>query len=140
MKGASRVVQVQTTIPFHDCDPLSVVWHGRYLEYFELARTELFKSHEIDVPQIRDLGFRLYVADVGCRYMFPLSYGDEIEVSARATAWTPMLRIVYSIQNLTRSRRSARGFTALATTDPAGRLLPETPHAIVERLFPQAGG
>ena len=136
MKGASRVVQIRTSIPFHDCDPLGVVWHGRYLEYFELARTELFKAHEIDVPQIRDLGFRMYVADVGCRYMFPLSYADEIEVTARATAWEPMLRIVYSIRNLTRSRRSARGFTALATTDVAGRLLLETPHAIVERLFP----
>ena len=136
MKGASRTVRVQTSVPFHDCDPLSVVWHGRYLEYFELARTELFTSHEIDVPQIRDLGFRMYVADVGCRYTFPLSYKDEIEISAKATAFEPMLRIVYSIRNLTKSRKSARGFTALATTDFGGRLLPETPHAIVERLFP----
>ena len=65
MKGNSRVVRVRMTIPFHHCDPLSVVWHGRYLEYFELARTELFASHGIDVLQIRDLGFRMYVADCG---------------------------------------------------------------------------
>jgi acyl-CoA thioester hydrolase len=135
MNGKSQVVRVRSTIPFHDCDPLSVVWHGRYLEYFELARTELFTAHEIDVPQIRDLGFRMYVADVGCRYTFPLTYGDEIEVTARATTWKPMLRIVYSLHNLSKLRRSARGFTALATTDISGRLLPETPHAIVERLF-----
>ncbi len=135
MKEKSRAVRVRLTIPFHDCDPLSVVWHGRYFEYFELARTELFVSHGIDVPQIRDLGFRMYVADVGCRYTFPLTYGDEVEVTAKATAWKPMLRIVYSVRNLTQSRRSARGFTALATTDFSGRLLLETPHAILERLF-----
>jgi acyl-CoA thioester hydrolase len=135
MKERSRAVRVRLTIPFHDCDPLSVVWHGRYFEYFELARTELFASHGIDVPQIRDLGFRMYVADVGCRYTFPLTYGDEVEVTAKATAWKPMLRIVYSVRNLTQSRRSARGFTALATTDFSGRLLLETPHAILERLF-----
>ena len=135
MKEKSRAVRVRLTIPFHDCDPLSVVWHGRYFEYFELARTELFASHDIDVPQIRDLGFRMYVADAGCRYTFPLSYGDEVEVTAKATAWKPMLRIVYSVRNLTQSRRSARGFTALATTDFSGRLLLETPHAILERLF-----
>ena len=135
MKARSQAVRVRLTVPFHDCDPLSVVWHGRYLEYFELARTELFAVHGIDVPQIRDLGFKMYVADVGCRYTSPLTYGDEVEVSARATAWKPMLRIVYSVRNLTRERRSARGFTALATTDAQGRLLPETPDAILERLF-----
>jgi acyl-CoA thioester hydrolase len=135
MKQKSRAVRVRLKVPFHDCDPLGVVWHGRYLEYFEAARTELFAVHGIDVPQIRDFGFRMYVADVGCRYTSPLSYGDEVEVTARAIAWKPMLRIVYSVQNLTRSRRSARGFTALATLDPTGRLLPETPDAILERLF-----
>jgi acyl-CoA thioester hydrolase len=135
MKSHSREVRVCLTVPFHDCDPLSVVWHGRYFEYFELARTELFASHGVDVPQIRDLGFRMYVADARCRYTFPLTYGDEVEVAAKATAWSPMLRIVYSVRNLTQSRRSARGFTALATTDITGRLLPETPDAIQERIF-----
>ena len=135
MKSRSREVRVCLTVPFHDCDPLSVVWHGRYFEYFELARTELFASHGVDVPQIRDLGFRMYVADARCRYTFPLTYGDEVEVTAKATAWKPMLRIVYSVRNLTQSRRSARGFTALATTDITGRLLPETPKAIRERIF-----
>jgi len=135
MKRKSRVVRVRMTVPFHDCDPLSVVWHGRYLEYFELARTELFASHGIDVPQIRDLGFRMYVADARCRYTYPLTYGDEIEVTATATAWKPMLRVVYSVLNLTQSRRSARGYTALATTDLHGQLLPETPDAIQDRIF-----
>lgn len=135
MNKASRLVRVRMTIPFHDCDPLSVVWHGRYLKYFELARTELFAAHDVDVPQIRDLGFKMYVADARCRYTYPLTYGDEIEVTAKATAWKPMLRIVYSIRNLTQDRRSARGFTALATTDFSGRLLPETPNAIMERIF-----
>lgn len=135
MKKASPVARVRVIVPFHDCDPLQVVWHGRYLQYFELARTELFRNSGVDVPQIRDLGYRMYVADVGCRYTFPLTYGDEIEVTAKAIAWKPMLRIVYSIRNLTKSRRSARGFTALATTDITGRLLPETPNAIMERIF-----
>lgn len=135
MKTTSQAVRVRVKIPFHDCDPLSVVWHGRYFEYFELARTELFVTHGVDVPQLRNFGYRMYVADAGCRYTFPLGYGDEAEITAKATAWKPMLRIVYSIHNLTQSRRSARGFTALATTDAVGRLLPETPNAIQERLF-----
>ena len=31
-------------VPFHHCDPLNVVWHGRYLEYFEVARQKLLEQ------------------------------------------------------------------------------------------------
>ncbi len=134
MSAISRTESVRLTVPFHHCDPLAVVWHGRYLEYFELARTKLFAALALDVPEIRDLGFRMYVADAGCRYTYPLHYGDEVEVTARATESKPMLRVVYSVRNVTRARKSARGFTALATLDATGRLLYETPDAIVERL------
>jgi acyl-CoA thioester hydrolase len=129
-----RAAAVTLKVPFHDCDPLFVVWHGRYLEYFELARTALLERCRLDVPEIRALGFRMYVSDARCRYMFPLSYGDEVQVTASFTATRPLVRIAYDVRNLTRSRRSARGYTVLATTDAAGRLLPETPDAIFERL------
>jgi acyl-CoA thioester hydrolase len=134
MSERAKAATVTLKVPFHDCDPLFVVWHGRYLEYFELARTALLERHELDVPEIRALGYRMYVTDARCRYMFPLSYGDEVEVTASFTATRPLLRIAYDVRNLTRSRRSARGYTVLATTDAAGQLLPETPDAIFERL------
>jgi acyl-CoA thioester hydrolase len=134
MSRQSPVARVRLVVPFHDCDPLQVVWHGRYLEYFELARTELFATRGLDVPHFRELGYKMYVSEVRCRYTHPLSYGDQAEVTARPTALRPLLRIAYSITNLTRKRRSARGFTVLAVTDLKGRLLPETPDAIIRRL------
>jgi len=126
--------KVVTKAPFHDCDPLFVVWHGHYAKYFELARTELFSRLALDVPQIRTLGYRMYVVDARCRYMYHLTYGDEVEVTARLTAVKPLIRVTYDMRNLSQSRRSARGYTVLATTDAAGRLLTETPDDIVKRL------
>src|SRR5690606_38392848 len=120
-------VTVQLDVPFHDCDPLFVVWHGRYLEYFEVARTALFRSVALDVPDIMRLGLRMYVTDARCRYMFPLAYGDVVRVRAAFTAATPLIRVAYEVTNVTKGRRSARGYTTLATTDGAGVLLPETP-------------
>ncbi len=29
------------TLPFHDLDPMRVVWHGNYMKYFEIARDGL---------------------------------------------------------------------------------------------------
>lgn len=129
-----RSETVELTVPFHDCDPLGIVWHGNYMKYFELARTALFTRVGLDVQQIRDLGLKMYVADVRCRYTFPLAYGESVSVTARTSAVEPLLKIVYSVRNLTRDRRSARGNTVLAITDHTGELLREAPAEIVDRL------
>src|SRR5262245_13659309 len=31
--AAAQPLQVELKVPFHDCDPLFVVWHGRYFQY-----------------------------------------------------------------------------------------------------------
>ncbi len=127
-------VSVRIKVPFHDCDPLFVVWHGRYFQYLEVARSALFARHKVDVEDVRALNYRMYVTDVHCRYMHPLSYNDEAEITARFTALTPLFRIAYDVRNLTAQRRSARAVTVLATTDANGKLFPETPHDLLARV------
>ena len=129
-----RSERITLTVPFHDCDPMGIVWHGNYFKYFELARTQLFAGSGLDVPDIGKLGFRMYVADTRCRYTHPLWYGDEVEVTAKPTIGSPLLRITYSVRNVTRNRRCARGRTVLATTDHDGVLLSETPSVVLDRL------
>ena len=86
------------------------------------------------VNDVRAMGYRMYVTDARCRYMFPLAYDEEFQVSARVTATRPLLRIAYEVRNLTHKRKAARAFTVLATTDGAGNLLTETPDDVVARL------
>ena len=126
-------VSVTHKIPFHDCDPLFVVWHGRYLQYMEAARSALLASRELDVEHVRAMGYKMFITEARSRYLAPLSYNDEIRVTARFTGATPLIRVSYEVVNLTSGRKSARAFTALATTDFAGNLL-ETPDNILERL------
>lgn len=125
---------VELHVPFHDCDPLFVVWHGNYLKYFELARTALFQSLELDVPDIRDLGFKMFVSQSHCRYLYPLTYNDHVRITARITRTEPTIRVNFSVENLTQSRKSARAYTDLATTDMHGSLLSTLPEAIRERI------
>jgi len=132
--GLGQAVSVSLKVPFHDCDPLFVVWHGRYFQYLEVARSALFARHQVDVEDVRQLGYRMYVTDVHCRYLHPLTYNDELSVTARFTALTPLIRIAYDVRNLSVNRKSARAVTVLATTDAQGKLLPETPHDLIARI------
>ena len=133
-KRPDHAVTVETKVAFHQCDPLGVAWHGRYLEWLELARTELFASVDLEVDQIRGLGHRMYVVDLKVRYMAPLAYADPVAITAWFGAGEPLIRVNYDIYNSATNRWSARASTVLATTDAAGDLLPTTPHAILERL------
>lgn len=130
----THAASIETTVPFHDCDPLFVVWHGRYFDYLALARTELLRRLDLDIPQIRDLGYRMYVTDARCRYMYPMRYGDRVRVTARLHEVTPLIHFVYGIDNLTHNRKTARASTTLATLDPDGTLLTATPEPILSRL------
>lgn len=121
-------------VPFHDCDPLFVVWHGNYYRYFEVARSALLKKLRLDVPHIRAMNLRQYVTETRCRHLAPLTYDDEFAVRATITRQTPVIRVSFRVENLTTGRQSARGYTDLATTDANGNLLTPTPAEILERL------
>jgi len=131
-------VSLELEVPLHDVDALSVVWHGRYFEYFDRARTLLFRSRNLDVGTLADLRFRMLVVDAGCRFISPLLYGDRFRVSSWFTELEPRIRVAHSLWNLTRNRRAARAHTVLVTTDEEGKLLWRTPPRIRDRLA--AGG
>lgn len=134
MSRPVHAISVRLVVPFHDCDPLFVAWHGRYLQYFEVARTALMKSCQLDVPDLIAMRCRMYVTEARCRYMFPLRYDDTFAVTAWFVPQAPLIKVAYDVTNETQGRRSARAFTTLALTDEGGALLPSIPPAIAERL------
>ena len=134
MTRPAHAVQVELLVPFHDCDPMQVVWHGRYFEYLEAGRCELFKTCRLDVQDLRDLGIRMMVSEARCHYSAPLRYGDRVGVSAWFSEYSPLLKVSYDVGNLTSGRRTARAHTTLALTDSAGKLFAEIPPCILERL------
>lgn len=133
-KRPDHAIEITSKVAFHQCDPLGVAWHGRYFEWFEEARTELFASRELEVHQIRELGHRMYVVEARCRYMAPLQYGEPVRVVAWFSTVEPLIKVSYDIYNADNGRWSARAFTQLAVTDYAGELLPPRRHR--SRLAP----
>jgi acyl-CoA thioester hydrolase len=85
------------------------------------------------VPQIRALGYRMFIVDAHCRYMAPLSYGDTARITAWFVATEPLIRVAYEIHD-PRNRWCARAVTVLATTAADGALLPTTPPELLSRL------
>lgn len=103
---------VRVTIPFHDIDILEVAWHGHYLKYFELARTELMQKYELDWPRLRQEGVAMPVVEVHVQYRRPLLYGTEVWVEATIEEYSyPELKVHYAIRQGAARSLMATGWT-----------------------------
>lgn len=127
--------EVQWQIPFHDLDPMEVVWHGNYARYFEYARTALLQSLGYDYPQMRESGYAWPVIDLAVRYVRPLVYQQRIEIRATLVEWEHRLKINYEIRDAQSGERLTRGHTVqVAVRLPAMSMCFVSPAILFEKL------
>ncbi|GGP21744.1 acyl-CoA thioesterase [Silvimonas iriomotensis] len=117
MSRPIREATVTLTIPFHDLDPLNVVWHGNYVRYFEHARTALFQAFDYDVPQMKASGYVWPVIELNIRYARPLVYQQEITITAGVVEWENRVKVNYEIRDAQTGARLTRGHTIQVAVD-----------------------
>jgi len=75
--------ETRMRVPFHDLDPMQIVWNGHYLKYFETARQGLFHSFGVDLYDFfRETGYLFPVIRNTVKYIRPLRYHEEFVCSA----------------------------------------------------------
>jgi len=121
--------------PFHDVDMLEVVWHGHYYKYFELARTELFRQYNFDVPRIREMGYAMMIVDSSCRYRAPLKYGMKVLITAVITELEFRIKIDYLLREAETGRKLANGSTTQVTLINKGQELCMTTPLEIVNIF-----
>lgn len=126
---------VELRIPFHDLDPLNVVWHGNYYKYFEAARQKLLESIAYDVPEMKASGYAWPVIESLCRYMQPLHYHQNIRVTARLLEFERRLKILYEIHDVETGKRLSRGHTTqVAVAMETGEMCVESPPVLRQKI------
>ena len=70
-------------VRYRECDPMGVVYHAHYLDYFEAARTEALRSLGIAYKSLEAQGIRMPVVEVTVRYRLPAHYDDVLEITSR---------------------------------------------------------
>ena len=127
--------RIEMTIPFHDLDPMDIVWHGNYVRYFEHARTALFQQLDYDIPQMLASGFGWPVIELHVRYARPLIYMQRITVIATIAEWENRLKVRYEIQDTASGRRLTRGHTVqVAVNTQTREMCFACPPVLLEKL------
>ena len=70
-------------VRYSECDPQGVVFNANYLMYFDQAITELWREAFGSYQQaVAEHGVDLVVAEARIRYLAPLRFDDEFELTA----------------------------------------------------------
>lgn len=63
-------------VRFAETDPLGIVWHGNYIQYFEDGREAFGRHHGISYLDQKAQNFSTPIVESKCEHKLPLAYGD----------------------------------------------------------------
>jgi len=99
---------------------MGIVYHGAYIPWLEVARTDMFRQWGITYRQLEEKGYRLPVLHVQMDYKRPALYDDEIDIIVRLKE-KPSLRIKLQYELRRGDELIAEACTQHAFVDRNGR-------------------
>lgn len=125
----------EAVVAFQDCDPMGVLWHGRYAEYFELARVALMEKLDYGYDAMAASGYAWPVLDYRVRYLKPLALGRRVRITTWIMEWQFRLKLGYLIVDAASGETLTRAHTVQAAVRlDTGELQMASPPALRERL------
>jgi acyl-CoA thioester hydrolase len=109
-----HIHEARLSVPFHDLDPMQVVWHGNYYKYFEIARDGLLLNLGVDLQSYYEkAGYVFPIIKSSVKHIFPLKHRDEF--ICKASLDDARFKIAFSFEiRLFDGRLCAKGKTEQA--------------------------
>lgn len=127
--------EVIIDVPFHDCDPMQVVWHGNYARYFEVARCELLRKISYDYLDMQASGFMWPIVDMRTKYIGSAVFTQKIIVQAELIEYESRLKINYVICCATSGKKLTKGYTVQVAVDiSSGEMQYVSPTILLDKI------
>jgi len=129
--SASAIVEV----PFQDCDPMQVVWHGNYARYLEEGRRALLKQIDYDYLQMQESGYVWPIVDMRLKYVNSAMFSQVIRIDAYLKEYESRLKIDYLITDAESGSLITKAYTVQVAIDLTTKEMQfETPNVFRDRL------
>lgn len=127
--------EVELEVPFYDLDPAEIVWFGNIYKYFDQARSELMKTIEYGMVEMRESGYFWPVIESKCRHKNPMEFGDRVRIHAELVEYENRLKINYIAHRLHDEERVALGHTVQVAVDiETGEMRLQSPGVLFDKL------
>jgi len=127
-------------VRFSEVDSYGVVWHGRYLAWFEEARNDLARAYGFTPSAMAVEGYQLPVRDLSMTFRRPARLEDEVLVAVRHRPTDKaVLDFDYRVVKADDRELLVTGRTRQVVTRGQGELLLSYP-AVIRRALEQLAG
>lgn len=121
---------------YGETDQMGYVYYGRYLEYFEVARTEMIRSLGISYRELEEQGVILPVVEANIKYKAPLFYDDLISIHVYLFDQPAVkLETYYKMFTRRKDKLHAEGKVTLCFMNEKKRKPCRAPKAFTENLM-----
>lgn len=122
------------TVRFNEVDAYQVAWHGHYVAWMEIGRSELAGRFGLDAFQLGALGYLGPVVALEIKYLRSARYNDLLTVRTALIPSETATLIFESVILDSNGKKLATGLTRHALTDLNGVLQFQMPPAVAERV------
>ncbi|MFH0983687.1 MAG: thioesterase family protein [Planctomycetota bacterium] len=126
MGQTERQCEIEARVRYAECDAMGYLHHAKYLEYFEMARTELLRQSGYRYRDLEREAIFFVVAKIECRFHRPIRYDDVVVVRVVVTR-TTRTRVEHRYEILLEGVVCCEASSTLACVGRDGRpiLMPE---------------
>ncbi|MFA3784125.1 acyl-CoA thioesterase [Melioribacteraceae bacterium 4301-Me] len=122
-------------VRYADTDKMQFVYNGKYLEYFEVGRTELLRSTGLSYREVEKAGFQLPLIEANVKYKNPATYDDILEIEAAVKElYSPKVHIEYIIRKKDTGELIAEGFTTHVFINSLTKKVVKPPQIYIDAL------
>lgn len=123
--GAPEPLSVRTErlVRFEELDPLRIVWHGRYVSYFEDGRVAFGRKYGLSYEAFMENRLAAPIVSLHIDYMTPLTFDDRITIEA-TLHWCTAMRLNFEFNVFNgQGTKAASGYSVQVLTDLQGNML-----------------
>lgn len=109
--------QSKITARYAETDQMGIIHHSVYPVWYEVARTDFIKKVGMTYTQMEKQGLMLPLIELGCKYMMPAKYEDELIIECYIEEFkASKIKFIYEVYSSDRVLLN-KGFTTHAWTN-----------------------
>jgi acyl-CoA thioester hydrolase len=121
-------------VRYGDTDKMGFVYHANYFRWFEVGRSEMFRSMGIPYKSIESKGFFLPLSEMHCKFNAPSQYDDILVIETSLDLhYRAGMKFDYQIFSENGDKLLVSGYTKHACVDSGGRVV-RPPKFLMDRI------
>jgi acyl-CoA thioester hydrolase len=122
-------------VRYADTDQMQFVYNGKYLEYFEIGRTEMLREIGLPYNILEKQGFQLPVLEAYVKYHKPAFYDEILEIKSILNDYPALkIHIDYEIRKKETQELIAAGYTVHAFIKKENKKVVRPPRIFIEAV------